>query len=165
MRDVDSEKSVCDENLDLDISYRQRMRSVVDAVLKDCRESSIDGEYNAPLPSRREVVQVLEDLTCLVLARTLEEENAGYSHLRRTGPGQEAGAPWPTHRGHLAGFWGEVPEHLAVRVTQPVAHRVSQSGEPIRSYSRASVICTVANSLAGSSSSTITVPSTSGASL
>lgn len=99
------------------------------------------------------------------VARTLEGENTGYSHLRRTGPGREAGAPWSAHHGHPAGFWGEVPEHLIVRVTQPVAPRVSQSGEPIRSYSRASVICTVANSLAGSSSSTITVPSTSGASL
>lgn len=67
MRDVDSEKSACDENLDLDVGSRKRMRSVVDVVLKDCRESSIDGEDNAPFPSRREVVQVLEDLTCLVL--------------------------------------------------------------------------------------------------
>jgi hypothetical protein len=130
MRDVDSEKAVSGESLDLDVSSRQRMRSVVDAVLKDCRESSIDGEDKAPFPSR-----------C------------------------EAGAPWPTHRGYLARFWGEVPQYVAVRVRRPKADRASQSGEPIRSYSRASVISTVANSLAGSSSSTITVPSTSGASL
>jgi serine O-acetyltransferase len=65
------------ENADLDARGKQRMRSVVLEVLDDCRKSSIDGEDNAPFPSRREVVQVLEDLTCLVLPGRLKERMQG----------------------------------------------------------------------------------------
>ncbi len=113
MQGVDSEKAARDENLDLEVASRQRMRLVVDEVLRDCRESSIDGEDNAPFPSRRKVVQVLEDVTCLVLPGRLKER---------------------TQRGDVGEYVDclvrEVLDSLSVQISVSLRHGCMKSGDP-----------------------------------
>jgi serine O-acetyltransferase len=110
---VDSDRVVRDENRDPEAASRQRMRSVVDEVLEDCRESSIDGEDNAPFPSRRKVVQVLEDVTCLVLPGRLKE---------RTQRG-DAGE-------YVDCLISKVFDTLSVQISVSLRHGCMKSGDP-----------------------------------
>ncbi len=71
--------------LHLGTDTRQRLESIVDAVTSSCRITTIEGEHAAPFPSRRQVIEIVEQLLELLLpgrpgdhealgGRTLEQE-------------------------------------------------------------------------------------------
>jgi serine O-acetyltransferase len=53
--------------LHLGADSRQRLASIVDAVVNSCRATAIEGEDAAPFPSRRQVIEIVEQLLELLL--------------------------------------------------------------------------------------------------
>ena len=67
MREVNAKMDNWNAQSQLSADLREQLASVVDAVVASCREASIDGEDDAPFPSRREIVEILEDAMDLLL--------------------------------------------------------------------------------------------------
>lgn len=63
----DSEGEMRNADPQLDAGSRRRLATIVDAIVTSRREAVIDGEDDAPFPSRRQVVEIVGHLLELLL--------------------------------------------------------------------------------------------------
>jgi serine O-acetyltransferase len=96
-----------------DDGFGQRLSSIVTALLDSCRESAIDGEDQAPFPSRREVVQILEGLMDMLFPGC---------------PG--AGAHGGDTAKHADWLVREAFDRLSVQISVSLRHGCMKSGPP-----------------------------------